>query len=91
MKTVYLNLFCLIFILEFVFFNENVFADTKTKEQINTQNQTYSFRPLLIQGKKRLIQKIKDLEIKTDNILETEIFFENIDFKKRIFVDEGLE
>lgn len=91
MKTARLNLFCFVFMSNLILFSGNAFADSKSKKKVNSTKQIYSFRPLLIQGKKRLIQTVKDLEIKTDNILETEIFFTNIDFKKRIFVDEGLE
>ena len=66
-------------------------AVSDSKKKLNPEVQTYSFRPLLIQGRKRLVKKAKDMEVKTDNILETQIFFLKTDFKKRIFSDEGLE
>ncbi|MDE0092355.1 MAG: hypothetical protein OXN83_03605 [Oligoflexia bacterium] len=66
-------------------------ADSDQKQKQSEALKTYSFRPLLIQGKKRLIQQTKEMKVKTDNILETQIFFVTTDFKKRIFSDEGLE
>ena len=61
----------------------------KTKEQnIKTQKDNhspYSFRPLLIQGQKRLIQKTKEMKMESGNIVESELFFVDIDFHKRIF------
>ena len=68
-----------------------VTASAKQEKDSSEKMKSYSFRPLLIQGKKRLTQKTKDLKLETDNILDTQIFFEEIDFKKRIFSDEGLE
>ena len=50
---------------------------------------SYSFRPLLIQGKKRLIQKAKDMKVDSGNIAESKLFFVDIDFKDRIFEHEG--
>ena len=64
-------------------------ADTEQKQSADVKN--YSFRPLLIQGKKRMAQKTKDMKVETSDVLETKIFFTEIDFKKRIFSDEGLE
>ncbi len=55
-----------------------------TKAQINNRS-PYFFRPLLIQGKKRLIQKTKEMRAGSGNIVESELFFVNIDFRQRIF------
>ena len=85
-----LKLFSVIFMFSFVI---GAKADSSVEPQEKKQEdpQSYSFRPLLIQGKKRLIQKTKDLKLETANILETKVFFTEIDFKKRIFYDEGLK
>ena len=93
------NLFrsCVNFGLKFCFFTllivfvSGAFANSDQEQEKNEDVKTYSFRPLLIQGKKRLAQKTKDLKVETDNILETQIFFTEIDFKKRIFSDEALD
>ena len=50
----------------------------------------YSFRPLLIQGKKRLIQKTKDMKVEGGNIAESQLFFIDVDFKERIFENEAI-
>ena len=89
MKKNGLKLFCFFISLLVFCFGAAVSSDQKQEKAEAVK--TYSFRPLLIQGKKRLVQKTKDLKIETDNILETQIFFVEIDFKKRIFSDEGLE
>ena len=89
MKKPELKLFPLVFIALFVCCIK-VSASSETQEKSESA-QSYSFRPLLIQGKKRLAQKTKDMKVETDNILETQIFFMEIDFKERIFSDEGLE
>ena len=51
----------------------------------------YSFRPLLIQGKKRLIQKTKDMKVEGGNIVESQLFFIDVDFKERIFENEAVQ
>lgn len=79
--------------------NKNIAAHEKKEkaakpaEASNTNSQadsfsSYSFRPLLIQGKKRMAQKSKDMKVETGNIVESKLFFVDIDFKKRIFEDE---
>ena len=79
----------LYFIISFFVFVQVTFGGQKKGK--SKELKSYSFRPLLIQGKKRLIQKTKDMKVETDNILETQMFFLELDFKKRIFSDEGLE
>ena len=62
-------------------------------QSAKTQNgniPSYSFRPLLIQGKKRLVQKTKDMKVESGNIVESQLFFVDIDFKKRIFEAEDI-
>ena len=71
-------------------------AVSKDKAQTVSKPQTssfspYSFRPLLIQGKKRLIQKTKDMKVESGNIAESQLFFLEIDFRKRIFEAEAIE
>ena len=56
----------------------------------NNKLSSYSFRPLLIQGKKRLIQKTKEMKVESGNIVESQLFFIDIDFKKRIFETEDI-
>ena len=51
----------------------------------------YSFRPLLIHGKKDLSKKIKEMKVETGTIVESQLFFVNKNFKKRIFIDEGIK
>ena len=60
----------------------------KTKKE---RFSAYSFQPLLIQGKKRLIQKTKDMKVESENIAESKIFFVDINFKNRIFDHENIE
>lgn len=67
----------------------------KNKSHKNIQKEakeesSYSFRPLLIQGKKRLIQKTKDMKVDSGNIVESKLFFIDIDFKKRMFEHEDI-
>ena len=90
MKIFKLTLLSLFYMMLFVFSLSSI-ADVKQKKESNKELKSYSFRPLLIQGKKRLVQKTKDLKLETDNILETKIFFVDTDFKERIFFDEGFE
>jgi len=49
----------------------------------------HSFRPLLIQGGKKLRRNTKNIKVDINSISETEIFFIEPDFKKRIYLDEG--
>ncbi|MCZ0932893.1 MAG: hypothetical protein OXJ52_07065 [Oligoflexia bacterium] len=85
-----LKLFYFVFMLSIVFCAKAI-ASSEQKPEKGANVKSYSFRPLLIQGKKRLVQKTKDMKVETSNILETKIFFAETDFKKRIFSDEGLE
>ena len=85
-----IKLFSVVFILTFVM-SSKANSNVEPKETKQENLQSYSFRPLLIQGRKRLVQKTKDLKVETANILETKVFFTDIDFKKRIFSDEGLD
>ena len=85
-----------LFSIMIMFFISTVFANQKDESQATAQTQTknslfYSFQPLLIQGKKRLIQKTKDMKVESDSIVESELFFVNIDFQKRIFEGEVME
>ena len=50
----------------------------------------YSFRPLLIHGKKDVSKQIQEMKVETGAVVESEVFFVDQDFKKRIFRDEGL-
>lgn len=43
----------------------------------------YSFRPLLIQGKKHLFDQSKDMRVEGESIVESELFSPKIDFKAR--------
>lgn len=73
--------------------SQNTSAVQKNSQRRTSQkaSSSYSFSPLLIQGKKRLIQKTKDMKLESNNIAESRLFFINIDFQKRIFEEEGLE
>lgn len=50
-----------------------------------TSQKPYSFRPLLIQGKKRVSRTARDLKIEGEEIVGSDLFFIDIDFKQRIF------
>ena len=79
--------------IQMIFF-QKTFADQKkeeTKTLIQNQEKTYSFRPLLIQGKKRMIQKTRDMKIETGTVVESKLFFIEIDLKKRIFDTEVMK
>ena len=78
-----------------VFSNSELSREEETKDKAlkekEEEHSPYFFRPLLIQGKKRLIQKTKDMKVDSGNIVESKLFFIDIDFKKRLFeyeVDE---
>ena len=58
-----------------------------SKELDKKPAETYVFQPLLIRGKRLSFRKSKDVQKQGRWILESELFFENIDFKKRIFTD----
>lgn len=49
----------------------------------------HSFRPLLIQGGKKLRRNTKNIKVDVNSISETEVFFIEPNFKKRIYLDEG--
>ena len=49
------------------------------------KNESYSFRPLLIQGQKRLSSRSKDMRVEGESIVESEMFLPQIDFRGRIF------
>ena len=84
-------------ILAFGFLNVNLlFASVNPKTYLESDNkkailktQPYSFRPLLIQGKKELGRQIQEMKLETGAVIESEVFFIDQDFKKRIFIDEG--
>ena len=61
----------------------------KPMSQIDLKAQPYSFRPLLIQGKKEVGRQITEMKLETGALVESEVFFIDQDFKKRIFTDEG--
>ena len=65
------------------------FVVLKKTEQSLKSPFEYSFRPLLIQGKKRLRQKTKDIKWESGHIAESQLFFVDIDFKERIFEGES--
>ena len=54
------------------------------------KTKSYSFRPLLIQGKKQVNQQA-DMKVESGSIVESQLFFVDIDFKKRIFESEFKE
>ena len=91
MKILSLKLVYFIFLSYIVFCVEAFANSAEQKKEKSKAVENYSFRPLLIQGKKRLAQKTKDMKIETSDILETQIFFIDTDFKERIFSYEGLE
>ena len=65
-----------------------VVKELKTQDQ--TLNQVHSFQPLLIQGSKKINRDSKNIKLDIKNsISETEVFFIETDFKKRIYLDEG--
>ena len=68
--------------------NNKIKNPNQKKEDAKEKSSSYSFRPLLIQGKKHLIQKTKDMKVDSGNIAESKLFFIDIDFKKRIFGHE---
>ena len=49
------------------------------------KNEEYLFQPLLIRGQKQSVRKSKDMKKQGKNIIGSEVFFLDIDFKKRIF------
>ena len=91
-----LGFVCFIFCAMDVRAESKALPAEKGKTQISFEPQTspfspYSFRPLLIQGKKRLIQKTKDMKVESGSIAESQLFFVEIDFRKRIFETEAIE
>ena len=65
--------------------NDKIKNPNQKQQDAKEKVPSYSFRPLLIQGKKRLIQKTKDMRVDSGDIAESKLFFIDIDFKKRIF------
>lgn len=63
---------------------------SENEKKLSGDPSLHSFRPLLIQGKKRLAQKTGDMKVETGSAAESRLFFERPDFKKRIFENEDL-
>ncbi len=59
-------------------------------DRLLKKTNSYSFRPLLIQGKKQVNQQT-DMKVESGSIVESQLFFVDIDFKKRIFESEFKE
>ena len=55
-------------------------APPSEEPRLNTEG-NYSFRPLLIQGKKRLFDQSKDMRVEGESIVESELFSLKVDFK----------
>jgi len=72
---------------------EQVKAHTKNLSKPSSKKQlgleSPSFKPLLIQGSKKIKNNINNIKVDIDSLSETEVFFIETDFKKRIFSDEG--
>ncbi|MBC6415372.1 MAG: hypothetical protein GDA46_03160 [Bdellovibrionales bacterium] len=62
---------------------------SKKQTDMKKQSDVYSFRPLLIQGGKK-IKNSNHVKVNINSLGESEVFFVDIDFKKRIFLDEGV-
>ena len=60
-----------------------------TENQKEALSQVHSFHPLLIQGGKKIKDNTKNIKVDINSISETEVFFIETDFKKRIYLDEG--
>ena len=77
----------------FIFFSLSLFGKTPSSSSVDklvksnkSKNiDTYTFNPLLIQGKKRDFEKSKDVKKQGETIVGSELFFIDMDFKKRIF------
>ena len=68
--------------------NQNLKPQQK-KEEVIDSSPLHSFRPLLIQGGKKIKRDSKNIKVDINSISETEVFFIETDFKKRIYLDEG--
>ena len=85
-------------LIYFLLFSNSVLAktergnsmDLKKKDKSSMAKTVYSFRPLLIQGKKRFSDKSKDLKIEGESIVESEILSIRINLKDRIFELESM-
>ncbi len=75
----------IIFFIYSLFFSNFVFAEIKSKGKASTTKTSYSFRPLLIRGKKHFSKKSKDLKVEGESIVESDIFSIKINFEERIF------
>lgn len=60
-----------------------------SENQKEALSQAHSFRPLLIQGGKKIKDNTKNIKVDINSISETEVFFIETDFTKRIYLDEG--
>lgn len=91
MKNKFIKILKIFIIVQILVVSFNVFGKQVNKNQKTIKTQTqgeYAFRPLLIQGKKRLIQEAKDMKVESGGIVESQLFFVDIDFQKRIFINE---
>lgn len=84
LKNIFICLSVFVFLQQSAFAVEKQDQTSKSADQ-KLKTQAYSFRPLLIQGKKQLVKKAKDLKVKDGKLNESEIFYIEMDFKKRIF------
>ena len=80
-----------IFILLSLFLGFQIPAESREKKKealIKKQedkDSIYSFRPLLIHGKRQFSKRSEDMKVQGKSIVESEMFSVDIDFKKRIF------
>ena len=80
-----------LYFIVFLFCREAFSVPSKKTEQGLKSSPVYSFRPLLIQGKKQFTKKTKDIKWESGHIAESQLFFVDIDFKERIFEGESLK
>lgn len=84
------KVFYLIIFFSFQAFSEGQ-EDSKDSNVVEQKadSDLHSFRPLLIQGGKKIKRNTKNIKVDVNSISETEVFFIETDFKKRIYLDEG--
>ncbi len=87
----------LLYLVYFLFLPHFVFAkkegdvvSSKQSVKSSISKTSYSFRPLLIQGKKRFSEESKDLKIEGESIVESEVFSIKHSVRDRIFEWESL-
>lgn len=80
-----------LFILFFIIFSLKVNSQSKSEKSNAGKEKVYSFQPLLIKGEKQSVKKAKNMKVKGEDIINSELFFIDIKIKDRIFDEAGLE